>query len=137
MSTHGDHGEPGGKTQPLLFETHGANSPSGSNGVSKQVRPTADVSSDRLEPHPYSTLLGVRSPDEFRALAESMRQSGDAGEAVLYEGKVLWDPDRYRAAQMLGLKIRRSLIEATTRSRCCAPTTATTFTSTQAPARSP
>ena len=105
MSTHGDHGEPEGKTQPLLFETHGA-TPSVSNGVSRRALLTADASSDRLEPHPYSTLLGVRSPEEFRALAESMRQSGDAGEAVLYEGKVLWDPDRYRAAHMLGLKIR-------------------------------
>ena len=92
--------------QPLLLELPGAEPPSGHNGNAKKAGPTTDRSSDRLAPHPYSVLLGTRSSDQFQGLVESIRQSGEAGKLVLYEGQVLWDPDRYRAAQVLGLEVR-------------------------------
>ena len=106
MKTSGKPVGEGVAGQPLLLALPGAEPPSAPTVNSHKARSIANKSDDRLEPHPYSTWLGTRALDQFQGLVESMRQSGEVGEIVLYEGKVLWDPDHYRAAQALGLEVR-------------------------------
>ena len=56
--------------------------------------------------HPYSTLLGDRSPTEYENLKTTLVRAGDVGEIVLLDGAVISDWDRYRIGMELGLTLR-------------------------------
>ena len=56
--------------------------------------------------HPYSTLLGDRSPTEYENLKTTLVRAGDVGEIVLLDGAVISDWDRYRIGMELELTLR-------------------------------
>ena len=56
--------------------------------------------------HPYSTLLGDRSPTEYENLKTTLVRAGDVGEIVLLDGAVISDWDRYRIGMELRLTLR-------------------------------
>ena len=68
--------------------------------------PVVNPKDESLPPHPFSELLGIRSPERRQALKEAMRMSGEVEAVITLDGQVLYDPDRYHAALELGLTVQ-------------------------------